>query len=255
MLKRHYVVFIFTCITLILIAYATLVVWRMWEFMQAVDHLDTVLDADDGEAIEPAVLNVIEKGGQAANGMKFVSPLLPLAGDAGCVLKDTIYVANELFPASEGLTVLADPLYTAAKERSNPHQIEVRAIREAWMDAAPNVEQFAATLKRIQNGRTACPNAEGRYQKLSEATDSMLFLLDIAVHVPWNDVLADSSRWLILLNNSDEIRATGGFTTAFFDIYVEDGVLTWAIRNTYTVDNLEAMRYHPRAPLPIHHHG
>lgn len=58
-------------------------------------------------------------------------------------------------------------------------------------------------------------------------------------------------RWLILFQNSGELRATGGFLTAYADLTVSNGRLTWGkVGNIYGLGR--TVTYHPPIPKRFH---
>jgi hypothetical protein len=61
---------------------------------------------------------------------------------------------------------------------------------------------------------------------------------------------ATPKRYLLLAQNSDELRATGGFVSGVGEVQLEHGRLSAAkFQDSYTVDNLE--QPHPLPPAPL----
>ena len=176
-----------------------------------------------------------------------LAPVIGLFGADGCVLKRAINVGSRALPVLANFTALAAPaLHTI--HSAQPNEIPVAALRSAWNPA--NAE---AARKAIVGLETIppCDNPSPRFAALQSAADGMLFISEFTFALPWNDLLSDSKHWLILLNNSDELRATGGFTTAFVDVSISNGTLTWRFENSYSVDNFDRMSYHPLPPDPM----
>lgn len=175
-----------------------------------------------------------------------IRPLLPAAalfGADGCVAVQLV----ELGRAVTDLRADFASLAAALPDMSSAAQIDVRALRTNW-----DSQQAQAALNRIEALDTPpCEGASPRFARFEQAGQAANFALRLLFTIPWDTVLQDSAHWLIVLNNSDELRATGGFTTAVIDLRVTDGYLTWNLLNSYAVDDLVMITYHPRPPQPM----
>lgn len=76
--------------------------------------------------------------------------------------------------------------------------------------------------------------------------------LTIAVEMP--SILGSSENgpktYIVLIENSDELRATGGFITGVATLVIEDGkILTFKVEDSYAIDNPD--QYYPPAPWQL----
>lgn len=184
-------------------------------------------------------------------------PLLVAGGGDGCTVDQLLDVSQRTQPLLQQLTPLIPALLASTRGTSGVSgetpSIAVADLRAAWaqLRADVDLDALAADLAAAQILRETCTGAQPALAEVATAVADTLVLLDGLVSIPWDTVLADDTCWLVVLNNSDELRATGGFTTAFVELHISSGLLTWTVGNSYAVDNAATIRYRPRAPLPM----
>lgn len=200
--------------------------------------------------IEASAVRTARAATRLNNETRPLRPAIRLFGARGCTAAELLGAADAVLPVANALAPLTDEILLSA-QTATADSIDVTAFRAAWANAAINANALAADLRTARERTAACDGATGQLLDAAEAADGGLFGLYLLVSVPWDEVLADSTRWVVILNNSDELRATGGFTTAALDVSVKEGVLRWDVLNSYAIDNPETAPYHPDAPLPM----
>ncbi len=178
---------------------------------------------------------------QAAAELRPFVPLVGVFGSEGCASAQFIQLANALAPVVEAVSGAAGEFYEGLPSGSLPVTDVRAALARDWSASRAQL----TALSEVSCG------GEGRLSLLWEDARSSLFAVNFALSLPWENVLADGAHWLILLNNSDEIRATGGFTTAVLDLRIQDGHVTFDLLNSYDVDDPERLYYHPYPPRPM----
>ncbi|MBK8020078.1 MAG: DUF4012 domain-containing protein [Chloroflexi bacterium] len=220
--------------------------WELYSASQAL--LDELAGAPVApERLPDAVRRVSAGIGRAAAEIGPIAAAAGLAGGDGCAAAWLTAAAGAAAPLGEALAPLTETGLRLA-ETSSIQEIDVRDLRDRW-----DAERIDAALPAIRAlmAQPPCPQLSPRAQRLYDAGRGGLFAAQVAAALPLPAMLADGSRWLILLNNSDELRATGGYTTALLALEVENGVLRWRLFNSYDVDDPELLYYHPQPPEPM----
>ena len=121
--------------------------------------------------------------------------------------------------------------------------------------AQPALAEAATRLSRAAEMRTASPPlAEPRLQRLLDKLDKLLPLakdaLSLAQAAPAL-LGADGPRtYLLLAQNNDELRATGGFISGAGHVTIDQGRITdLVLKDSYAVDNWE--QPHPEPPAAL----
>jgi hypothetical protein len=207
---------------------------------------DLLYMPETAEAFSDKTQRAFSAVGRTAAELEMFAPVLRLGGADGCALANMIAAADEFSTAGQMLNGLAAPAFDSYSQ-SSVNSVYIAGLRERWatLDRQANLNQLAA-----QEQRENCIANNRRLQAWQEAVEGLHFVLQTFVAVPWDQALADETSTLLLLNNSDEVRATGGFTTALIVVEIEDGYLNWRLLNSYSVDDIERYDYHPPAPLP-----
>ena len=212
-------------------------------------ELRTVIGRDaasDPEQPTAAVRAAMQSIGGLAAELRPLMGLSALFGGNGCVAAAGVEFAYKLAPYGER----AAPLVKALLEMSQtitPSAIGVRNLREHWV---PLTSQEADSLSALR-AHPPCEGLSGQIDDIYRAFSGTVIVLDEVLRLPVNILLADEAVWLIALNNTDEVRGTGGFTTAVIVLTVTDGMLSWRLMNSYEVDNLDRLSVHPRPPRPM----
>lgn len=150
---------------------------------------------------------------------------------------------DALSPAS-GL--LKEGMSLSAIEAVLPH---LAAARPALEEALREVEQASAVWERVDRSALSSRTAR-RVALLDRALPLLRVGLSAAVVAP--DLLgADGPRtYLILAQNEDELRPTGGFLTGVGEVRVQNGRLVSIIfRDSYAVDDFSLPYPDPPEPL------
>lgn len=96
--------------------------------------------------------------------------------------------------------------------------------------------QFISNLKALQDKKASWLT---RVKPVAQHKEVMQWVMNPAtpqlIQI-FSDMLSGKHRWLVLLQNTDELRATGGFIGSFLDVSVEDGALSATVRDVYEVD-------------------
>lgn len=241
--RRWLRLFVFVLLILVLIKAVTTGL-AVFELNSAVKNLQTV--PADAAQFEENVERVFLASGRMIAEIKPFVPVIQLAGTDGCALAELITIASSLSPIGLNLSPVAAGAYESYMQ-SGEQRIWIAPLRERWN--VENASRLAVQVQQMQR-RPRCLAENGRLRAWQEAADGLLVLSELFLTTPWDSVLADGSTSLIVLNNSDELRATGGFTTALIVIEVQDGYLNWRLMNSYNVDDETRYAYHPPAPAP-----
>ena len=126
-------------------------------------------------------------------------------------------------PATARLEALLPRLVAAGPE-----------LRAAQQDLAA-----AQALRQGLDGARLSPQVVGLLGRLDRALPALRTAVDAALVLP-GLVGADGPRtYLVLVQNQDELRATGGFLSGVGELRVEDGrLVSVAFEDSYAVDNL-----------------
>ncbi|MCA9925304.1 MAG: DUF4012 domain-containing protein [Anaerolineales bacterium] len=126
------------------------------------------------------------------------------------------------------------------------------------IDAAkPDLNQAGLSLARVAAARAAITNADdqpAQIQSLLQLADKWLPLaqdmLAFSLVVPEMMGINGQQRYLIMAQNEDELRPTGGFLTGAGVLTVENGrIIDLNFRDSYGIDNFKKPYDDPPAPL------
>jgi len=243
-LKRLRIVVIVVAVLLLFKVVTTTI--SVVNFVNAVNE-GVSLFSTNSTQLSPVVERISSSGGALLAEVQLVALPLRLLGADGCVLANLMEAGRVISKISVDLAPVADVLPSVLHPTS-PNRVDIRALREGWDSA--KAQTLLDSVRQLRE-RERCSGASARFERYQSAVEDGFFVLETALALPWDTILRDSAHWLIVLNNSDELRATGGFTTAVIDVRVEDGALTWNIINSYSVDNLDLFYHHPEPPRPM----
>lgn len=248
-------------------------VWSVWRSARPLlARLDQVqaLAADPASA-DPTTLRVLLQGSHAelVTLRDEARPFLALASHVGWVpgigqdlqaLSPLLDIAVDLTGAGEtvmdGLAPVLD-LMDADVEAEGRGLLSSSV--QALADARPQLESAQALLERAAQRR-----AEVDAAKLSPRLARLVRMLDRALPLAQAGVKAallapdllgiyGPRTYLLLAQNSDELRPTGGFITGAGSVTVEDGdIVTLSFRDSYSVDDFSRPYDEPPAPLYEH---
>jgi len=172
--------------------------------------------------------------------------------------------AQEIMTMADGLTAAADEAFQGATPLisallAEGGQLDLTGVTQMLVEAQPafihaknEMDQAMAARSRI-DATHLDPKAR---LLIVEKLDPYLGLfhdgLELAVTFPW---LAGASEYgprtyLLLIQNEDELRATGGFITSAGTFVVKDGdILTFIIEDSYAFD--DPTKLYPTAPWQL----
>jgi hypothetical protein len=171
--------------------------------------------------------------------------------------------ARNLMDLATGLTTAADETYQAASPilqsltaSDGSHDLSRMAnqlikAKPQLIEARRAMDGALAAYKKIDIDRLS-PKVKGLIQKI----DPLIPLLDSGLSAAMvfpelTGATGDGPKtYMLLLQNEDELRATGGFITAVGTIAVENGkVLSYKIEDSYALD--DPNQYYPPAPWQL----
>lgn len=160
------------------------------------------------------------------------SRLLPLAnlvaptalGDA-FVLSPVRLTPQVVLQGSE----LSQQIHSTLEQQQSTGQANFRPL----LDAAQPLQQSLQGLQRyLQQHPRLASQLERRYPKAREHLTTATTALQSAT-----GILQTNGRWLIVLQNTDELRATGGFMGSYIVLTLENGkLLEWVVEDIYDAD-------------------
>lgn len=181
---------------------------------------------------------------------------VPLYGGDLRHLGDLLEMASGLVDSARLTMQTAYPIWDQVKQ--SERQVKASELTSMLLETRPALEQAQAALLRAQSARGQIDlNAlSPEVRQLVERVDPYLGLLDeglsIALAVP--NLLGATDEgpktYLLLIQNEDELRATGGFLTAVAKVVVANGeILSYDLQDSYAVDDLS--KPYPVAPWQL----
>ncbi|MEA3339387.1 MAG: DUF4012 domain-containing protein [Chloroflexota bacterium] len=159
----------------------------------------------------------------------------------------------DLTAAGEALIEPLRPLTAASGGDDTP-----QAALDVLQAAQPQLARTLTTLERVQRSRQAIPTAQlsPRLREQVARLDRTLPLLESGVRgaMALPELLGASSSgprtYLILVQNDDELRPTGGFISGVARVVVEQGrIVNLTFEDSYAVDDFS--KAYPVAPRPF----
>jgi hypothetical protein len=244
--------------------------WRVWRAAQPLlESLDTVqaLAADPATADLDTVGPMLREAHTSLVALRDdVHPLLTLASHLGWVpgvgpdlqaLPPLLDVAADLTGAGEAAMEGLAPLLslTEASDAGQGGDSLSLAVH-TLADARPQLETAQALVEHAAHRRAEVDAARlsPRLTRLVEMLDRALPLAQagIGAGLMAPDLLGTSGSrtYLVLAQNSDELRPTGGFITGAGHVTVDDGnIVEFSFRDSYFVDDFGKPYGEPPAPL------
>jgi hypothetical protein len=192
--------------------------------------------------------------------------------DAASAGASTLDAAQELSAVADGLLDAASTASAATGELLNPVEAhrsfndltpeEKRAILARLDRSLPDIRAAQAkiavaldTWNRIPQGKLYAPLREAlapvatSLPQLKKTLDEAVPLLDVFLPLAG---YPKSAEYLVLLQNSDEIRATGGFIGTWGILKVDGGDLKdFSFHDVYSLDNPASGNWKEVPPAPI----
>jgi hypothetical protein len=190
------------------------------------------------------------------------SPWLGLTGRLGWVpvYGGDLHHLGDLLDMASGLTASARqtfatvyPIWQTIKQPGQ--ELKASELTGLLLDTRPSLEQAQTELRQAIAARQRIAPAEltSEVRDMVSRVDPYLTLLDqalsVALSVP--NLLGATEEgpktYLILVQNEDELRPTGGFITSVGKVVVFKGQLvSWNVEDSYAVD--DADKTYPLAP-------
>jgi hypothetical protein len=245
-------------------------VWRVWRAARPLlERMDTVQAlAADPAAVDPASVGPMLQQTHAEVVMlrDEARPFLTLASHLGWVpgvgadvqaLPSLLDAAVDLTGAGEAVMEGLEPLLpmTSADQVAEVGDPLSRTVR-TLVDARPQLETARTLVERAAQRRAEIDVARlsSRLVRLVKVLDRALPLAQVGIEAALMapDLLGDSAprTYLLLAQNSDELRPTGGFITGAGRLTVDAGdVAEFSFSDSYTVDDFGKPYDEPPAPL------
>ncbi len=172
----------------------------------------------------------------------------------------SVQAAPDLMRAAEGLVASAQVLWTTVGEPLNTALSDPEAASRAAIVLSENVRrhepvlrdavaQAQASLDRIASLETGrlLPSVARPLLQLQRVVPLAKAGLDLLLLAPGRSGDAGEAIYLLLAQNSDELRATGGFISSIGELLLREGVpRLGAFADSYNVENWDVA--HPEPP-------
>ncbi|MCI0580023.1 MAG: DUF4012 domain-containing protein [Chloroflexi bacterium] len=218
-------------------------------------------DPDQTEALVVAIRGDIARLKSNAAPFVAVAPLFGWLPKVGPLLDATPELMTMADAGSEAAAYAMrglKPALVLLQQPGEPGVSQLPVLLQVVDAAGPDLVQAAAAMDRVMAARAAITNVEGlpwRVRTLLEAADDNLPIarngLKLAQVLP--EIMGSQGRrtYLIVAQNEDELRATGGFISGAGLIVVENGaILSVNFGDPYLIDNWAHKPYDfPPQPL------
>ena len=215
-------------------------------------------------AADPARLNLTVVAGEVHGArQEFIilrgelAPLLWL----GARLGDDLAAAGPLMEAGAESLVAADESLSALSpslgglELSSLSLAQMPQILDALASARPalaraqtHLDAAAAALLRIEGPLS--PRVEGWVSQTSQLVRLAQYGIKGAQIAPGLLGQGGARTYLVLIQNSDELRPTGGFISAVARVEISHGqLISMTVQDSYTIDDFT--KYYPDPPQPL----
>jgi hypothetical protein len=205
---------------------------QLEETRQAIDEASAARELINVDDLQPSLQTQVQR----ATSLLY---LLEAGNDLVVAADETATVFLPVLSEDNAMQILDGSVAAQlAASRLQIERVQMAVARAAASWERVPLEQLPATL---QNRVQSTPLL------LQAARDS----LELALVLPDLVGVNGSRTYLILVQNPDELRATGGFITAAGTITFEDGALEeWSIGDSTLMDDFEAGPY-PAPPEPL----
>jgi hypothetical protein len=186
---------------------------------------------------------------------------VPFYGDDLAAVPHVLDTADALLDAASALEQGFCPLIEPVLEGGTQEQGRLALVTQTVANAAPLLEQANRDLETARRARAHIPDSAGLLPQLQTVVgqmDRVISLLDVGLSgLNSLPILlgADSPHHiLILLQNADELRPTGGFITASAYVVIEGGQIsemTVLPSNSDQIDRFYQIAYE-QPPQPLY---
>ena len=241
--------------------------WQIYHQMQAVKSDITSLEQQNLTSLDPGTLEqagpLLDKTHQDIETLRTeVSPWLwltpglswmPVYGGDLKYSGDLLEMGSDLTQAASQTWQTALPIWEALHQ--NQGDLKAEQLTSMLLKAQPTLLQSQAILQKAIQARQPIDMAElsptprAWLTRLDPYLSSFNNSLSLALALP-NLLGAGQGgpkTYLVLIQNEDELRATGGFITAVGKVVVWNGqLISWNVADSYSVDDIN--KAYPPAP-------
>ncbi len=251
---------------LIWAAVLLLAIWagsKAWRIGQAIQSLQsyqsdaeqmmaTGITTIDPEEAEMMLLGIRQNILSIKQEVNFLMPITPYLGWIPKIGPTLVTAAPLLEMADAGTETAAfairglKPALTILQSEASTGEERVPALIEVVDAAKPDLLQAGRSLEKVIDARTAINNEAAqpwRVQTLLQLADEWLPIaqdgLKLSLVLPKMMGMDGRRNYLIMAQNEDEIRPTGGFITGGGVVVVENGrILALDFQDSYGIDDL-----------------
>ncbi len=235
--------------------------WQLYSLRQALGRAEALLDQPAGKATPQEALALTQELAGHSEALRAdLQPLFPLLRLAG---QDTlpgqveplVCYAENLAQAGQALLLGVEPLWAAPGGEGGQEEFGQRLLavleagRPQFQRARQELAQAAQMRTRI-DAQFIPTTYRSAYRRLDENFDLLVQGVELLQFLP--DLLGGSQprRYLVLAQNRDELRPTGGFISGVGVLHLERGAIrNFEIGDSYRVDDLS--KSYPPPPEPM----
>ncbi len=238
-------------------------VYRIVHLSQTARGLISSAQAEDVDvsAIKPAVFSVVDDLHAIQVNVRPIYPLLnfcsglPIVGSTLAQIEPLLNFAGDLSQAGGILFSIFEPVLGASSPASNSGSATERLMNAiqnnaGFLDEAERLVNLAAgERKRITP--TLLPDSVQKYfALLDQYFPALQKGFPVIKLIPGLLGAAEKQNFLVLAQNRDEMRPTGGFISGIGLVSMENGIITsFSIGDSYSVDDYT--KNYPAPPAPL----
>ena len=244
--------------------------WQVYQLMQVVNGDFSNLEKFDisslnsgsleqvGTLLDKTHNDIATLHGQVQQwlGLGKVLGWLPVYGGDLKNSGDLLELGSDLTEAGSQTYKAALPIWQSVQ--ANQGNLQADALTEELLNAQPALSEAQIALGQAElvrqriNINELTPTTGAFIKSVDAYLSSFKDGLSLALSIP---VLMGEGKdgpktYLILIQNEDELRPTGGFITAVGKIVIENGkLISWNIEDSYSVDDIN--KAYPSAPWQL----
>jgi hypothetical protein len=181
---------------------------------------------------------------------------MPVYGGDLAAAQDLMDLANGACSSADEVYQIVSPVLLSMNSSQNPPKISEIVIllnenRAQLIEARSASDEALVAEEKIDTQKLS-PKVKSLVNKIGPLVSLLDQGISGAIAIPelMGATGSGPKTYMLLLQNEDEIRATGGFITAVGTVAVEDGkVLSYKIEDSYALDDPNL--YYPPAPWQL----